>query len=143
MKYSDIITEAKTILEAANTGLQAIYTVFPKVLGTYPCAVIAPDGHAGEFHSLRDTKRQYRLRILVYGSLETEDTTEYMDAQKTHRDIVDKMIDAFEKQPNLSLNGKADWTNPTSGTFSFPDQPAKMVLCEIKVTAVVLFNRNS
>lgn len=142
MKYNEITDAIKTLLDenSEDLGIQEVFSTLPDGMTKYPCVVILPTGHTGEYRDMRDNVRNYLFLIRIYGNLEDSNESE---VQVMVRDITDGIINLLEGNTNLSLSGTCDYATVPSNAFRFESTPARLYLGEITYRVRVRYNRTT
>ena len=135
--FSAIIAQLATLI-ATVSGVQIVYDYEPNKPAKYPFVSITPIGHVkSEYATLRDSSREVRIMLRVYGHLhETQ-----MTGQTNLRTVVDSIIDTLEKKDNVTLSGTIDYSELSESTFHFVNKESQLYVCEITYFARVRFNR--
>lgn len=134
---TDIITALSSLL-ATVTAIKEVDVTVPDQIKQYPCAILYPENWSEKFETLRITSREYNIRIRIVGNLEgTRAST-----QTQIRDAVDEVMQVFGKQTNLTLGGKVDWSQLTSGQFLFNADKSAVIGADMTYKCKVSFDRS-
>jgi len=99
-------------------------------LNGYPAATFNPTEHAADFHTTTENLRSYIFTIRLYQEMKK---TSPKQAEKILRELVDKVLDEFDKDPNLG--GNCDWSLALPSRWGFQEREAGPVrVAELRLT---------
>ena len=141
IKEQNIITVLVGLLEAIEVDtepvLQEVYDHIPAQVDAYPSAYVVPANWSEEYLDLRDTANQMQFTIGIIYTLDPD----MKQGQIQLRSAVEKVRDVLKEQSNIDFNGTVDWSQLTTGTYTYDTRETKLAICEITLTVIKRYSR--
>lgn len=141
IKENDVIEAVIDILEKVKIGgktlFKKLYDTVPSQFTAYPAAYVIPINWQEDYIDLRDTGVTATFRIGIAYTLEPD----AQEGQRAIRDAASLVRDELKKQENIQLGGTVDWSQLTSGTFSYDTREQKLSICEIDLSVRKRYSR--
>lgn len=139
MGYNEVLSALHSLIDGASTNLNEIHKLYPKEITSYPAAVLLPSGHEGTYRTLGKVQRRYRLQIVLMQSM-NQNTGDFQAAQQRLLTIAEQIMTLFDNTSNLDLNNTVDFSGPTQGEVSYPNEPSQHMQVVITINATTTAN---
>lgn len=143
MSFKQIRDNIATKLETIS-GIQNVYKNPQLQMDGYPGAFVAPSGNESDYDTTQENMRIYAFKIYV---VQEYDQTDYEDAYNIILELVDTIIDQFDKEEapsatrTLDDNLDSKYTlvavEAVPGIFA-SDRTDKLLACEITIRCKTL-----
>jgi hypothetical protein len=137
-----IIEKIKEILSTI-TGIAVVYDGIPVVREEFPAVSIMPLSWEDKLYSLRDNMQSGKLQISVYTLLDETNGGDIIEKQKAMRSLVATIRNQLSTQINIQLDGAIDWSDLTTGEYSFDEKETKLYICSLVYNVRKLFDRQA
>lgn len=136
-----IIDELVLLLEGIEVDnvavLQAVHDHIPSQFTAYPTAYVVPSSWAENYLDLRDTGNEMSFTIGVVYTLDPD----MKEGQLELRNAVKLVRDELKKQSNIDFGGTVDWSQLTTGVYTYDTRETKLAICEITLSVTKRYSR--
>lgn len=129
-----ILTEIKVEGEEL---FKASYDYIPNQFTAYPAVYVVPINWQEDYLDLRDTGIVAQFRIGIVYTLEPD----IEQGQKQVRTAAKLVRNELKNQNNIQLGGTVDWSQLTTGSFSYDTREQKLAICEIELSVRKRYSR--
>lgn len=136
LQEKDVITAINNILSEVS-AIKKRYDHIPAQYEAFPAAYVIPATWEKDYIDLRDTGISATFKIGIVYTLDPD----IKEAQIQLRETVADVRDELKKQENIQLGGTVDWSQLTSGTYSFDTKDQRVAMCEITISVRKRYSR--
>lgn len=138
---NSVILAIKSLLESIQVDdepvIQEVFDHIPAQYTHYPACYVIPVSWQEELVDLRDTSVNAVYRIGIVYTLEPDMVT----AQKEIRNTARLVRETLGRQENIQLAGTVDWSQLTSGNYSYDTREQKVAICQIDLAVIKRYSR--
>jgi len=136
MSFVSIIAAIKSILQGI-TDIQEVWDYDKGTFTGYPAVVVYPSENRNDFETTSQNRRQYVFTVRVHIPMEATGATDHEKADRVMREVLDLIIDAFDKK--YTLNGAVQLSFATPSVWGYQTRESGVIrVAEIKLTCVQL-----
>lgn len=138
MSFTTIKPQIKTILDGiADIGVTYLFD--KGRLEKYPAAVIYPSENANDFETTSQNLTTYVFTVRLHYPMEEAGGDTHEKADRILGEVIDQVIDAFDKRDNLTLGGTAKFIRATPSIWGYQTRETGILrTAEVRLECVTL-----
>lgn len=138
---NQVINTIQNLIEEIQSDgepmLAEVFDYIPSQYTQYPAAYVVPVSWSEDIVDLRDTTVLSVFRVGVVYTLDPDAEL----AQKEVRSAAKKIREVLGKQENIQLGGSVDWSQLSSGTYTYDTNEQRVAIAQIDITVIKRYSR--